>query len=75
MIEKLLYCCNEYGDVFWSASEELEWKEVKGLQAVLMFFLSMVCTLKLSSFGANIMLFSIAPLGGCLVCRGFVGRR
>lgn len=34
MNEKLLYSCDDYGNVFWRESEEIEWKEVKGLEAL-----------------------------------------
>ncbi|RID51081.1 hypothetical protein BRARA_H01770 [Brassica rapa] len=49
VMEKVLYGCDEVGNVVWRESEELEWKRVKGLEA-----LQWKRARKLSIFGRRI---------------------
>ncbi|KAF8092122.1 hypothetical protein N665_0423s0007 [Sinapis alba] len=57
-IEKVLYGCDEVGNVVWREAEELEWKKVKGLEAI-----QRKSVKKLSSFGVNIVVFWVGFRG------------
>ncbi|XP_010419221.1 PREDICTED: F-box/kelch-repeat protein At4g39560-like [Camelina sativa] len=68
VIENVLYSCDKFGSLVWRDSEELEWKEVKGLKALRLKFPSSAsfrsianekCVSKLSSFGVNIVVSSV----------------
>ncbi|WZZ23493.1 hypothetical protein YC2023_006894 [Brassica napus] len=69
VVENLLYGCDEVGNVFWRESEELEWKKVKGLEALQRVFSGSSRFRKrlsvrgLSSFGANIVVFWVSRRG------------
>ncbi|EOA17796.1 hypothetical protein CARUB_v10006190mg [Capsella rubella] len=70
VIEGMLYGCDSLGNLVWRESEELEWNQVKGLEALRMNFSSRVSrrsslfekrVSKLSNFGVNIVVFWVGP--------------
>ncbi|KAJ4880143.1 F-box/kelch-repeat protein SKIP6 [Raphanus sativus] len=72
VVEKVLYGCDEVGNVFWRESEEVVWKEVKGLEALQEVFSGSNSVRssafrervrKLSSFGLNIVVFWVGHKG------------
>ncbi|EOA34062.1 hypothetical protein CARUB_v10021570mg [Capsella rubella] len=58
VVDKVLYSCDKFGNLVWRESEELEWKEVKGLTA-LRSSANEKCVSKLSNFGVNIVVSSV----------------
>lgn len=52
VVERVLYGCDEAGNVVWREPEEVEWKKVKGLEA-----LKRKRVKKLGSFGVNVVVF------------------